>query len=186
MAFLLKQKAKWGEVRWYVIGVNPEPWAVGPVQTGRRNGKVFATMGQNQQLASFKEAVREELGEPDYIAPEGTLIRMDLFFWRRLDDYETESGRRHRKHEADMTNMQKACEDALQGVVIHNDRDVAQGHVYVMEQGREVTGKIVIRLEPMSKQHAVGFPIEVHQELEKIDNPVITVDPNAWPPVGGF
>jgi hypothetical protein len=52
-------------VAWYVVHVNPEPWAVGPLDLGRRGGKVYATMGQNQQLAAYQEAVREETQVPE-------------------------------------------------------------------------------------------------------------------------
>lgn len=178
---LNEQDLSGNPVRWYVLGVNPEPWAVGPLQTGRRAGKIFATMGRNQQLDAFKEAVREELGEPDLIAPEKLPIRLDIYFWRRQDSYETESGRRHRKHEADLTNMVKACEDALQGVVIHNDRDVRESHCYEVEQASEVTGKIAIRVSVMEYEE-IDLPNEVWARLDEIDNPPIVANPNAWPP----
>lgn len=131
-------------MRWFKLDINPEPWAVGPVGYSRRGGKMSAYVGRNQQLDAYKEAVREVLGEQTLAVGLHTL---HLFFWRNRAEYTTPQARTHRKHEADLTNLQKATEDALQGVLFGNDRDVREVHSYLVEQGPEVTPQIIIGIE---------------------------------------
>lgn len=131
-------------MRWYVLEVNPEPWAIGPVGTARRGGKVTSYVGRNQQLDAYKEAVKEALGEQALI--EGK-VELKFFFWRNRAEYTTPQAKLHRKHEADLTNLQKATEDALQGVLFTNDRDVQHIESYIVEQGPEVEGRVVIGID---------------------------------------
>lgn len=134
-------------MRWYVLDLNPEPWAIGPVGYSRRGGKMSAYVGRNQQLDAYKEAVREALGEQELIEGKVTL---KFFFWRNRAEYTTPQARAHRKHEADGTNMAKATEDALQGVFYKNDKDVAHMEWVIVEQGPEVEGRIVIGIDPIN------------------------------------
>lgn len=134
-------------MRWFSLDVNPEPWAIGPVGYSRRGGKMSAYVGRNQQLDAYKEAVREALGSQPL--QDGTHI-VHFFFWRNRAEYTTAQARTHRKHEADLTNLQKATEDALQGVLFANDRDVREVHSYLVDQGPEVTPRILIGIEPWS------------------------------------
>lgn len=135
--------------RWFVLDLNPEPWAIGPVGYARRNGKMSAYVGRNAQLDAYKEAVAEELKEAlagsnagDYFI-EGK-VELRLYFWRNRAEYKTPQARTHRKHDADATNMQKATEDALQGILFKNDKDVNDVRTVVVEQGPDVKGRIVI------------------------------------------
>jgi Holliday junction resolvase RusA-like endonuclease len=129
-------------LKWYHVEINPEPWAVGPVGTRRLNGKMSAYVGRNQQLAAYQEAVREELGDGHEMI-EGR-VRIVFLFWRNRAEYETVQARTHRKHEADVTNLQKATEDALQGVLFKNDKNVNDIHSVMVEQGPDVRGMILI------------------------------------------
>jgi Holliday junction resolvase RusA-like endonuclease len=108
-----------------------------------------AYVGQNQQLHAYQEAIREELGNQELQKGQHVL---HLYFWRRRADYTTPQARTHRKHEADVTNLQKATEDALQGVLFANDRDVREVHSYLMAQGPDVEPGIVIGLAPYYEQ----------------------------------
>lgn len=157
-------------MRWIVLHLNPEPWAVGPVQVGRSAGKMHGTIGRNAQLAAFQEAVREELGEQPLL--EGK-VALELYFWRRRDAYKTDNEKMHRKHEADLTNLQKATEDALQGVLFANDRDVAAVRAVMVEQGPEVESKIVIGIEEISAElhdSVATLPEEVFYLLDTEQN----------------
>jgi Holliday junction resolvase RusA-like endonuclease len=128
--------------RWFHLPLNPEPWAVGSLGIGKRGGKMFPTMSPNPQLTAFKQAVVEELEGVEKLPPGE--YELKFYFWRVLDDYETASGRRHRKHQADTTNLQKATEDALQGVLIDNDRNVRRVTSEIIEQGPDIKPRIVI------------------------------------------
>jgi hypothetical protein len=168
---------------WFVVPVNPEPWAVGPLGVGRKNGGLYPYMGQNSQLAAFKQAVKESL-ENVASLPVGE-YQLKFFFWRRLDDYETQSGKRHRKHVVDATNLQKATEDALQGVLIDNDRDVKDIRSVIVEQGADVTPRIVICAEPYEGFNPDAIPQHVWELLDNVE-PIPMENDNAWPPTGGF
>ena len=146
---------------WYVVELNPEPWAIGPVGYARRNGKMSAYVGRNQQLDAYKEAVRESLGLGLPMI-EGK-VRLEFYFWRNRAAYTTPQAQTHRKHEADLTNLQKATEDALQGVLFKNDRDVNEVYSVLVAQGPEVEGKIVIGVERSVEQPEL--PTEVQALL---------------------
>lgn len=135
------------EYQWYILDVNPEPWAIGDLSVGRRGGKYFPMVGRNQQLHNYKEAVREELRAyfPELL--EGK-IELKFYFWRRRDEYKTPQARGHRKHEADGTNLAKATEDALQGVLFKNDKDVSRMIWEIVDQGPDVTPRVVVGIRP--------------------------------------
>lgn len=130
-------------VDWYLVDVNPEPWTVGTVGTGRRDGRITGFISSDAQMVAFKEAVAESLVQGSYRMREGDLS-VTFYFYRRQSDYKTAGGPRHRKHIADATNMQKAAEDALQGILFENDRNNLHVESYVMEQGPEAKGLFVV------------------------------------------
>lgn len=154
-----------------LIDINPEPWAVGPVQPIRRGGKLAAYMGKNQQLAAFQDAVREAVRETwGELPPLEGHMELELYLWRSRDEYTTPNERRHRKHEADATNMLKATEDALQGVLFVNDRDNISVHAHIIQQGADVAGKILIvlrRVDPVEHRRDLinRLPSEVKAQL---------------------
>ena len=163
---------------WFVLEVNPEPWAIGPLSTGRANGKVFPKVGRNMQLHSYKEAIKEELGKPDVFFQ--SKVELQFFFWRRRDSYSTPQAKAHRKHEADLTNLQKATEDALQGVLFKNDKDVNLIRSVMVEQGADVNGRVVIGIRRGSDTPNVmaEFPAEVGLLLDELD--AEEKDDNSW------
>lgn len=168
---------------WFCIGVNPEPWGVGPLGVGRRGGKVFPTMGQNAQLAAYQEAIREELG--DGIVPiEGKQV-VRFYFWRNQATYVTTTGLQHTKHIADATNMQKALEDALQGILFENDRDTWDIRSVIVDQGPEVIGKVLFSVEPLDERTPLAIPNECFLIITQIDNDLtkrFNFTDNDWPP----
>jgi Holliday junction resolvase RusA-like endonuclease len=181
-------------VRWYQFHVNPEPWAVGPLVVGRRNGKYTANMGRNQQLDAYKSAIREDL-ERNYPASQSAILppyySLDMFFWRQQEHYRNAHERNIQKHEADVTNLQKATEDALQGILIGNDRDVVRICSYCVEQGPDVTPGVVIRIRwgiPKG-EHMDILPNHIRDELLSyrhlsLAQPAPEQASNAWPPEG--
>lgn len=167
---------------WLHVPVNPEPWAIGDVSVGKRGGKIFPRVSPNGQLVAFQEAVRSELNGREALPPGE--YDLYFYFWRRLDDYETESGRRHRKHYADATNMQKATEDALQGVLIDNDRNVRKVGSEIVEQGPDVTPAIVIRAEMyagLTPHEESAIPESIWAQMALDSQPKFDFD-NSWPP----
>lgn len=165
--------------RWYALNLNPEPWAVGPLTVIRRDGKLIPTMGRNQQLDTYKRAIRDELEtkyphslsallEPEYV--------LDFFFWRN-----TQGG-----NYADGTNLMKATEDALQGILIYNDSQVAQARWSVVAQGPDVSPAVAFRIEWRFQVRAlmpsmVPLPENILDELKSFSENTSPSD-NTWPP----
>lgn len=156
-------------LKWHVLDVNPEPWAIGDVGVSRHGGKLTPFVGRNNQLHTYKQAIADELGDQEWIEGDVTLR---FLFWRNRIEYKTERQSISRAHDADATNLQKATEDALQGVLFKNDKSVKDIHSVLVAQGPEVKGKVVIGIEryldeyPQLLQH---LPDEVLTEINRLD-----------------
>ena len=110
------------EIQWFEIeGIDPIQWQVGVASAGRRGGRVVANrIPKPPELEAYQNAIAEYMDEeyPDQVRenmrqyPNG--IRLE--FWFEI----TDDGRKDR----DATNLQKALEDALQGILYRNDREV--------------------------------------------------------------
>ena len=144
--------------QWFVLSVNPYPWKVPPMSAGRKGKALFVRAGRDEGLHTYKEAVKEqvELMSPRMI--EGA-VKLRLWFWRNIPEYTTPQGRRARKHEADTTNLQKATEDALQGLLYANDKDVKDIHSILVEQSADTSSLLVICAEPFAEME--DLPLEV-------------------------
>ena len=108
----------------FVLPINPQPWEVGPLSVGRKGNKVYPIMGKAVELAAYQDAVRDEMHNryPEAeMAPLGIYLRVNFYFSRNLGQYLTGTGRKAKDHIADTTNLQKATEDALQGILYKND-----------------------------------------------------------------
>lgn len=126
-------------IEFVIDGINPEPWTASTSATGRHGGKFVTRHFKDEKLATFQEAVRESL-RVDYpkVVPMDGPVALRFQLWRQLGKG---------IHEADDTNLQKGLEDALQGVLIVNDRQVKQVHATLMEQSIETTPLIVIGIK---------------------------------------
>jgi Holliday junction resolvase RusA-like endonuclease len=156
---------------WYVLpGVNPVPWTAPSVSIGRKNGKPFPMVYSSAELKNYKTALAEAVEERypergDLIEDE---IALRFFFWRRLDPME--GNKRRKGHVADATNLQKAAEDALQGVLFKNDQQVIHAESWVMAQHDAVDPCVVVELtwhpdRPALPDH-VQVAIEGHLTLD--------------------
>jgi Holliday junction resolvase RusA-like endonuclease len=134
---------------WYIIeGINPEPWTAPTAMTGRKGGKTFARLVQSDTLRSFQLAVKEEFPDQNgHVDMAVTDVALQFFIWRQLPSYEIEDGRKSRRHVADATNLQKALEDALQGILFKNDRQVTSVSTTIVEQAETTTPLILIHME---------------------------------------
>ena len=109
-------------VKAYGLHINPEPWAMGDIAIVGRNKK-FPKVSPNRTLKAYQEAVRAELEALGAeVVPGAYALRFT--FSRQLVSYKVRTGKTSTRNAADVTNMQKATEDALQGAAIGNDRDV--------------------------------------------------------------
>lgn len=156
--------------------MNPEPWRVGDSFVGRKNGKHYAQVSPSMELVAFQSAVKEEL---DYIvAPFDGPYKLVFFLWRNQATYISETNKRVQKHQADATNMQKALEDALQGVVIYNDRDVRDVRTIIVEQGPKVKPLIIVHVSRFTDDctehipEKVLYPVKPDEDESTFEPPV--------------
>ena len=160
-----------GTVTHFVLHLNPEPWAIGTVAYNR--------VSPNMTLKTFQDAVREELEDIEPLSPGEYALR--FYFWRQQAVYLDMSDRRRQRNQADATNMQKALEDALQGVLFDNDRDVKDIHSTIMAQGPDVNPCIVISAKLIDNEiHDAmdSFPDRVFKMIFK--PPVAPPSDNVW------
>lgn len=123
-------------VQEFLFFTNPEPWRVPPMSPGRnkKTGKLIVVSGRDELVASYQEEIRDELFRQDsFMMDPG--YKIEFFFHRIKETINTGSGRRNTRSNADATNMQKAIEDALQGVVIDNDTDTVDIHSRIVPSG---------------------------------------------------
>lgn len=158
---------------WFVLDVNPEPWKVGELSVGRKGNKVYPKMSRDEQLWHYKQAIKEAIGTPYFIEGKMELV---FFFWRDRAEYVTPQARTHRKHEADVTNLVKATEDALQGVLFKNDKDTRVLHAEMVEQGPDVNGKVVIGVRAGTTSYVDELPKAIQILISELDN----LPDNTW------
>jgi Holliday junction resolvase RusA-like endonuclease len=143
------------EPTYYLIeGINPEPWVAG---TAYRRGHRGVGVAKSQALTDYQNAIAEAINDAlaDDHKPYTEELELQVWLWRCLDKYQTESGRWQTRHRADLTNMLKALEDALQARkampdfpgLIKNDVQIVVSQVSVVAQATDVHPMILLRLQ---------------------------------------
>lgn len=160
-------------MKWYVLPLNPEQWAVGPLSVGRKNGKPFPIMGRNQQLHHYQEAVKSELRRQraEMVPLDPTSLNdayeLVFVFHQVLESWTSTSGRKSSDKEADLTNLVKATEDAIQGVLIENDRAVRKHTNFVERSSVEgTTPYVVIGVALYWGIDPSDFPVEIWEGVD--------------------
>jgi hypothetical protein len=120
--------------RWYLIHLNPEPWAIG---TAHAKG-----ISPNPGLVSYQHAVKGELEGEAMLPP--AMRRLTFYFRRKVDKYLDAADHRRSRNAADATNLQKGLEDALQGVLFENDREIRDIRSVIVQQGTQVDHPFII------------------------------------------
>lgn len=128
------------EAHEYIVwDINPEPWRVPGVP---RYGKAV----KNGKLVAYQQALKDELPDQNPTAHihEG-LLYVDFFFWRSTAANQP----------ADATNLQKATEDALQGVLYVNDKSNRYVSSMVCEQSPTTQPVILVRIREFDPELVV-------------------------------
>lgn len=130
------------EVTYFVQGINPEPWEAPTASLGRKGGKHYVHMHKNDGLRAYQEGFKSAFLEqnPDWQYFD-TPIELTFYFWRQKDHAES------RAATADATNLQKATEDALQGVLYPNDQLVHKVTSCIVEQEQSTEPKVLILVD---------------------------------------
>lgn len=173
--------------RAYCLPINPEPWAVGNAFVARNRGKAHAAIAPNKTLKSYQEAVRSELLARGAEVLDGPYA-LRLWFWRENVTYLDAGGRKRTRNSPDLTNLVKATEDALQGVLIGNDRDVVTTSAYMVARGKGVEPQVVIEVEQVSEDGwqdtltpAALYAVEAEYQRAEAARSAAVVD-NLWVP----
>lgn len=170
----------------YALPINPEPWAVGSAFVKRGGGKTYAAIAPNKTLKLYQEAVRAELEALGAQEMPGKYA-LEFYFYRQNASYTDAAGRRRTRNRPDVTNMQKATEDAIQGVLIGNDRDVVSVSSYLVAAGPEVDPMVVISLTHSVEWETTPTPGFVMSAIERVkearDKKVQdSAEANLWTP----
>ena len=170
----------------YALPVNPEPWVVGNAYVGRGGGKAFAKIAPDKTLKLYQEAVRAELEVQGAEMVEGKYA-LELYFFRQNAQYKDAAGRTRTRNTPDVTNMQKATEDALQGVLIGNDRDVVSVSSHLVAAGTDVDPMVVVHLTYGLEWKASVVPPLVMRAIQDLkdrrDKKIKdSADANVWTP----
>lgn len=129
---------------WYVLNLNPVPWTPGEVAfAAGTGGKKRVYMRPSKDLKTFQSAVQQEM-ERWITIPFADDMDVTFVFVRSLDEIHRGGTRKSRAHQADATNMQKAVEDALQGILFHNDNQNRVVSSIILEQGPELEPYVAI------------------------------------------
>lgn len=131
-----------------ITELNPEPWTVGTVTTGFKGKQRYGKIAKDQRLIDYQTGVAACIRQA-YPGLEmfPTTLKLNLMFklWRQEDEYTTGVGRKSKRKVADATNMQKALEDALQGVLYADDSQVKNVSTEIIAEGPDVQPLILIQ-----------------------------------------
>lgn len=161
-------------------GINPEPWKVGPASVIRAGGKARAYIAPDPELQGFQSTYQDALAEHPLVRglKEPLLkppYQIRFFWWRQIVTYQG-ANRMVTRQRVDQTNLQKACEDALQPQkqtkyrdffpgIITNDRYCQFSGGLMVEQEKETYP--VIAVEIASEINTTGrmvFPLDMMDE----------------------
>lgn len=167
----------------YFPGLNPEPWEVGPVgwRTNLATKEKIPTIGPVLKVQTYQKAIQNELRKLGFGGTVTNMIngyvRMEMFFWRRLDVNVSATGRRSTAKESDSTNMQKSTEDALQGFLFPNDRNVIDVRSVIMEQLKDTHPGLVIKVgeipEPKCSLGPEEYAAFTHERVTKYERDLL-------------
>jgi hypothetical protein len=159
----------------YAFPFNPQPWALGDINISRQNGKLRATPVPEKTLVAYQNALREGLRNAGAEMHEGP-YSIRFTFSRDLEQFLTPTGRTSQRNPADATNMQKATEDALQKILIHNDVDVIHIESDRCAQGVNVDPFVVIELKyEVHEWHTRRFPDDLYPKAQEALNGMKTL-----------
>lgn len=123
----------------YAFPINPQPWAMGTVTPYKR-------VAPNKTLVAYQSAIRDSLADAGAVILDGP-YSIRFTFARTRERFINPAGKHGVQNQADATNMQKATEDAMQGVLIGNDRDVFHVESDNYPQGIDELAYVIIEVK---------------------------------------
>lgn len=160
--------------QWYLVeGLNPEPWTASQASVGRKGGGSYVQFYKPEQLRTYQDSFKHLFMEtnPHAVQKPGD-ITLWLYFWRQLTLNEMFEGRNRRTHIADSTNLQKSTEDALQGILFANDRQIRQVRSTIVEQTQDTVPLILIGVDDYDAESEEAKEATAIAESLKRSDPV--------------
>lgn len=152
-----------------VMDLNPEPWTSGTLSTGYNGKKRYPVLSKDQRLIDYQDGISDNIKQayPELtMFPEEVQLHLIFKFWRQIDSFTGGTGRTQHRQIADATNLTKALEDALQGVLYKNDRQVKHSEGEIIMEGPDVMPRILIlcaeRHRPDPKWQELANSLEVN------------------------
>jgi Holliday junction resolvase RusA-like endonuclease len=145
--------------------INPIPWQSPDLGIGRtKGGKPFPTASSPANMKAYQQAIkdctRSSFPQAPTLFPKRTELRVFFFFWRRLDQYNTKNGRTQTGHRADVSNLSKCTEDALQDWLYANDVDNRTVMGDMFAQGVEVDPQLLVIAADPKHYHVLPLFLE--------------------------
>lgn len=154
---------------WYVLNLNPVPWTPGEVAyAGKEGGGRRTFMRPSKDLKTYQRAIADEMSK--WVTIElPTDVDVLFVYVRSLDEIIRGGARNARVHQADATNMQKATEDALQGILFGNDNQNRVVKSVVYEQAPDLEPYVAIGIKMVSDDDVRSqIPDLIRGEFEKV------------------
>lgn len=166
-------------VQWLVLDINPEPWAVGPLSTVRtKGGSLRSVMGRNQELYTYQQAIKSMVTNAQKLAGN---VAITVYLWRKLEEGFIGGGRRTvRDARPDATNMLKAAEDALQGLLYDNDENNVDVRAVIVERSPNTRPLVVIKVEPYVGFNPDELPDYIWKQIDDMPEGIVDRDDNTW------
>lgn len=137
----------------YVVhDLNPEPWTAGSFAR-MKNGKTVVF--KDEKVKAYQNALKDCL--PD-AKPTAKPVYLRFAFWRNTTDGKP----------ADVTNLQKSTEDALQKVLFKNDRQVIAVSSTLVEQSPTAPSGVFIEISEKPFDH--WWPDQLPEEATRVED----------------
>ena len=162
--------------------LNPTPWMAPDLSIGRgKGGRVYPQAHSPASMKAYQAAITEafEQAYPNHEPfPKDTPLFAMFFYWRKRDTYKTPTGRTSTAKRADVTNINKATEDALQGLLYVNDVDNVTVYGRMVEQDGDADPQLLIVVSDDEPVDWVISPIDPVYPNYVVDQ----LDLNVTPP----
>jgi len=141
-------------MRYLIPGVNPVPWKA-PINTVQRRGsKSFCQSRKHPDTDAYQQQLIDRFSvlypDVESLGKEWD-VELTITFWRDLTPFKRSDGRTGRARKADVSNMVKSTEDALQGILFDNDRQVQSASGIIAHQAMDIEPLLLIELSVVER-----------------------------------
>lgn len=167
-----------------ITDINPEPWTAPDVNIAYgKNRRPYPQVSTGSIQRAYQAGIRESVLEayPKIeMFPDDAKLCLRIWVWRRLDEYQTVKGKDQSRHAADMTNIQKATEDALQGILYRNDTQCKVVQTIEMEQDHTTSMQLLVVVDDHDRESLRMMAEAYLLSLDDIVTPEMPGNVTLW------